>query len=105
VEGTSIFMAIFGHVGDGNLHLNYMHHENEKELVHKLVTEIFKEVVAVEGTISGEHGIGTTKREYIDTELTPTELEVMKSLKNLFDPKGILNPGKMFPVEDEQNAA
>ncbi|MGR3317749.1 MAG: FAD-binding oxidoreductase, partial [Candidatus Anammoxibacter sp.] len=47
VEGTSIFMAIFGHVGDGNLHLNYMHHENEKELVHKLVTEIFKEVVAV----------------------------------------------------------
>ncbi|MGR3219457.1 MAG: FAD-binding oxidoreductase [Candidatus Anammoxibacter sp.] len=105
VEGTSICMAIFGHVGDGNLHLNYMHHENEKELVHELVTEIFKEVVAVEGTISGEHGIGMTKREYIDTELTATEIDVMKSLKDLFDPKGILNPGKMFPAEDKQDAA
>ena len=100
VEGTPIFMAIFGHVGDGNLHLNYMHHENEKDLVHKLVTEIFKEVVAVDGTISGEHGIGTTKQEFVATELTPEEINVMKSLKNLFDPKGILNPGKMFPVEN-----
>ena len=99
LEGTSILMAAFGHVGDGNIHLNYMHHENEIEQVHKLVTEIFKEVVAVGGTISGEHGIGTTKQEFMKTELTHEELTLMKSLKNFFDPKGILNPGKMFPVD------
>lgn len=100
LEGSPIFMASFGHIGDGNIHLNYMHHDDQKEQVHKLVTEMFKEVVALGGTISGEHGIGTTKQEFIRTELSPEEFKMMKALKNLFDPKGILNPGKMFPLED-----
>lgn len=97
LKGTQIYMACFGHIGDGNIHINYMHHEDEKEKVHELVTEIFKDVVDLGGTISGEHGIGTTKQEYIDTELSPEELKVMRGLKDFFDPKNILNPGKMFP--------
>lgn len=99
LEGSDIFMASFGHIGDGNIHLNYMHNEDQKEEVHSLVTQLFKDVVALGGTISGEHGIGTTKQEFITTELSPEEITVMKGLKNLFDPKNILNPGKMFPVE------
>ena len=104
VEGSGIFMAMFGHVGDGNIHINYMHNEDQKDKVHELVTEIFKEVVAVGGTISGEHGIGTTKQEFIKTELTPEACKVMLDLKKLFDPKNILNPGKMFPAEDKVEA-
>lgn len=99
LEGTDIFMATFGHIGDGNIHLNYMHHEHQKEEVHQLVTQIFKDVVEVGGTISGEHGIGTTKQEFINIEISPEESKIMKDLKKLFDPKNILNPGKMFPVE------
>ena len=99
LEGSNIFMASFGHIGDGNIHLNYMHKEDQKEEVHSLVTQLFKDVVELGVTISGEHGIGTTKQEFIDTELSPEEITVMKGLKNLFDPKNILNPGKMFPVE------
>lgn len=99
VKGAPICVATFGHIGDGNIHLNYMHHEDQKGLVHQLVGDIFREVVAIGGTISGEHGIGTTKQEFIDLEISPEEMRIMKDIKNLFDPKGILNPGKMFPVE------
>ncbi len=99
LEGSSILMASFGHIGDGNIHLNYMHHEDQKEEVHRLVTQIFKDVVDLGGTISGEHGIGTTKKEFIRTELSPGEFKIMTDLKRFFDPKNILNPGKMFPAE------
>lgn len=98
-KGAPICVATFGHIGDGNIHLNYMHHEDQKGLVHQLVSDIFREVVALGGTISGEHGIGTTKQEFIDLEISPEEMRIMKDIKNLLDPKGILNPGKMFPGE------
>ena len=49
------------------------------------------------GTLSGEHGVGLTKSDYIGMEIQPTELEIMKKIKDVFDPKGILNPGKIFP--------
>jgi len=60
---------------------------------------IFKETVRVGGTLSGEHGIGMTKAAFLDIELSKTVLELMRSVKRLFDPKGILNPGKVFPME------
>ncbi len=63
------------------------------------VKEIFQVTLDLEGTISGEHGVGLSKKPYIGMELTDTSLELMRSIKNVFDPKGILNPGKIFPEE------
>jgi glycolate oxidase len=63
----------------------------------KLVEQVFKDTLSLGGTISGEHGIGLTKARYIGMELAGKELEIMESIKNIFDPKNILNPGKIFP--------
>jgi glycolate oxidase len=63
----------------------------------KLVEEIFRATLELGGTISGEHGVGLTKKEYITMEIRPDELELMKKIKAVFDPQNILNPGKIFP--------
>jgi glycolate oxidase len=65
------------------------------EEVPKGVREIFTFVKSVGGTISGEHGIGLVQRQYLDIVFTPTEMELMRSIKSVFDPNGILNPGKI----------
>lgn len=90
----------FGHAGDGNIHVNIMYdgtNPQESERARQAVPEIFKTVLALGGTLSGEHGIGLTKAPYIAMEVDPVSLELMKKIKALFDPKGILNPGKLFP--------
>ena len=63
----------------------------------KLVRDIFSATLELGGTISGEHGVGLTKKDYITMEIQPDELELMKKIKAAFDPKNILNPGKIFP--------
>jgi glycolate oxidase len=63
------------------------------------VKEIFNETVKMGGTISGEHGVGLTKAPYLRMELDPASIMLMKSIKKVFDPKGILNPGKIFPPD------
>jgi glycolate oxidase len=63
------------------------------------VKELFAETLKLGGTLSGEHGIGTSKSAYIAMELSPEALATMKAIKKLFDPNNILNPGKIFPVE------
>jgi glycolate oxidase len=65
---------------------------------------LFEGVVALEGSITGEHGIGFTKAPYIGIELGPGELALMKRIKQAFDPHGILNPGKIFPPDDVRSA-
>ena len=60
------------------------------------IRELFTEVVALGGTISGEHGIGLVQKEFIDIAFNSTQIKLMKEIKNIFDPSGILNPGKIF---------
>ena len=89
----------FGHAGDGNIHVNIMtdkHDKDEYERAGKAVKEIFSAVLDLEGTISGEHGVGLTKSPYIRMEVEPVALQKMKEIKKIFDPNNIMNPGKIF---------
>lgn len=97
-EHQTIYIANFGHIGDGNIHVNIMYNDNpgQAELAESIVNKIMKEVVASGGTISGEHGIGNKKSQFMELEIPPKELAIMKRFKSFFDPKGIMNPGKMF---------
>jgi glycolate dehydrogenase FAD-linked subunit len=90
----------FGHVGDGNIHVNMMVSPGDEEQMrraHQAEVELFKGVVALEGSISGEHGIGFAKAPFLGIELTPETIALMQRVKLAFDPHGILNPGKIFP--------
>lgn len=91
----------YGHAGDGNLHVNIIKEEmSDKDWeteVPKGIREIFQLCVSLGGTISGEHGIGYVQKNYMDIPFDSVQMNLMKGIKNLFDPKGILNPGKIFP--------
>jgi glycolate oxidase len=94
----------FGHAGDGNIHVNIMLDKNNLKEVDKAQAakkKLFKEVIALSGTLSGEHGVGITKAPFISMELDQTSMDVMQSLKIFFDPHNILNPGKIFPTENK----
>ncbi len=93
-------IASFGHAGDGNIHVNLMverDNAEERERAMRAERRLFESVVALEGSISGEHGIGFAKAPYLTIELSADEIALMKRLKTAFDPNGILNPGKIFP--------
>lgn len=91
----------YGHAGDGNLHVNIikgdMTDENWKTQVPKGIREIFELTVALKGTLSGEHGIGYVQKNFMDIAFSKQQLLLMKSIKAVFDPNNILNPGKIFP--------
>lgn len=93
------FVANFGHAGDGNIHVNFMCDRDDADSVaraRQCVKETFELSVQLGGTISGEHGIGYVKAPYMDYAIDASALEIMKGIKRVFDPNGILNPGKMF---------
>ena len=95
-------IACFGHAGDGNIHVNIMVPEDLGRVAsmaraRTAERQLFEGVVALEGSISGEHGIGFTKAPYLGLELSAGEIALMKRVKAAFDPHGILNPGKIFP--------
>jgi glycolate oxidase len=93
------FVANFGHAGDGNIHVNFMCERDKPETIaraRECVKETFALSVALGGSISGEHGIGYVKAAYLDMAIDASTLEIMKQIKKVFDPNGILNPGKMF---------
>ncbi len=93
------FVANFGHAGDGNIHVNFMcdrHDADSLARARKAVKETFELSVELGGTISGEHGIGYVKSQYLEIAIDKPTLEIMKAIKKVFDPNGILNPGKMF---------
>ena len=92
-------VVTFGHSGDGNIHVNLMAHwddPDELKRVHEGLEELFRKSVALGGTLSGEHGIGLTKRPYIGLALDGATIDFEKRVKRAFDPGNILNPGKMF---------
>ncbi|NOY69860.1 MAG: FAD-binding protein [Deltaproteobacteria bacterium] len=96
---TGLTMVSFGHAGDGNIHVNIMYDRadaDQREAAQKAVDAVFDYTLALGGTITGEHGVGTTKAAYLKHEISPPALALMKRIKTAFDPKGILNPGKIF---------
>jgi glycolate oxidase len=98
-DARGLFYVNYGHVGDGNLHSTVMLPDNRPETLapaNELVEIIFRTALELGGTISGEHGIGLTKRKYLPWEVGERELALMCEIKRLFDPKGILNPGKQW---------
>ncbi|MBK9419419.1 MAG: FAD-binding protein [Flavobacteriales bacterium] len=91
----------YGHAGDGNLHVNIIKGDMPDEAWRKdlptAIREIFQYTVSVGGTLSGEHGIGLVQRPYMDIAFDPVQLDLMRGIKALFDPLGIMNPGKVLP--------
>lgn len=98
-EQFELPIVSFGHIGNGNLHVNLMYDpENAKQDNNALpcLEAVFDLVIELEGTLSGEHGVGLSKLPYVHKELSPQVLHTMRGIKHVFDPKGILNPGKIF---------
>ena len=91
----------YGHAGDGNLHVNIIRGDLSdkfwEEELPMAIREIFEITVSLGGTLSGEHGIGLVQRPYMDIAFDPVQLDLMRSIKRVFDPLGIMNPGKVLP--------
>ena len=94
-------IGTFGHMGDGNLHPTFLTDErntDEMHRVHVAFQEIFDEAIRLGGTITGEHGVGVAKKDFLPKFLGDASMRVMRGLRRELDPQGILNPGKMFDV-------
>ncbi len=94
-----IDMVLFGHFGDGNIHTNLLvdpANEAEMQRAHVVLDLIFRYVIAVKGSITGEHGVGISKKPFMKYQFTPVEIELFKRIKHSFDPHNLLNPGKIF---------
>ena len=99
----NVTIGTFGHAGDGNLHptiLYDMYDKDETARVHEAIDEIFATALALDGTLSGEHGIGMAKMKYLGNELGQSGLNLMKCIKESLDPEYLLNPGKMVPMKE-----
>jgi glycolate oxidase len=104
-EKYKIDLVVFGHAGDGNLHPNIIADERDKEemkRVEQAVEEIFQAAIELGGTLSGEHGIGTLKAPFMEMELGAVGVDMMKRIKQAWDPNDILNPGKIFPEPNQR---
>jgi D-lactate dehydrogenase len=96
-------IVCFGHAGNGNLHVNLLFDPAEAGIDARTAAaldELFAATLALGGQLSGEHGIGLAKRDYMARALDPATLETMRAIKRVFDPDGILNPGKLLPLTD-----
>lgn len=96
---SGIPIVSFGHAGDGNIHVNILVNKGDEEQRKKgfdLLKRVFELTVSLEGAISGEHGIGITKKPYIDIQLSQKSIDLMRAIKKVFDPKEVMNPGKIF---------
>ena len=99
-QSYDIPIVNFGHAGDGNIHVNIMIDREiagMEEKAHEAIAEVFQAALALNGTMSGEHGVGLAKQPYIHLELKPEQVAAMQAIKKALDPNNILNPGKMFP--------
>jgi len=97
-ERHQVLMPCYGHAGDGNIHVNFLWNDPADEpRVHGAIEALFKHVIALGGTLSGEHGIGVLKAPYLPLEHSAELIALQEQVKALFDPKQLLNPGKIFP--------
>lgn len=97
-------VGIFGHAGDGNLHPTFlldMSDSDEKKRTEQAVAELFQLAIDLEGTISGEHGVGLEKKPFLKDQIGGEGIALLQNIKRTFDPKNLLNPGKMFDMEPE----
>lgn len=98
-KSSGLAIPSFGHLADGNLHVNIMYHKAdpaECKAAEEAVQTLMETVVSLDGAISGEHGIGLAKSPFLHLQHCPAQIAAMKAVKNALDPKGILNPGKLF---------
>ncbi|HKJ09967.1 MAG TPA: FAD-linked oxidase C-terminal domain-containing protein, partial [Gammaproteobacteria bacterium] len=96
-----ITIVNFGHAGNGNIHVNLLVDPDDPAQManaDKCLDRVFALVLELGGTLSGEHGIGLVKRDFVDREIDPVTLDLMRAIKAQFDPNGILNPGKAIPL-------
>ncbi|WPM32281.1 FAD-linked oxidase C-terminal domain-containing protein [Hydrogenobacter sp. T-2] len=94
-----LMMVIFGHIGDGNLHVNLLYdkaNREEEERAERAVDEVFEIALKYNGSITGEHGVGLTKKKFLQWQFGPAGYELLKGIKRLFDPKNLFNPGKVI---------
>ena len=100
-DETGLPIVTFGHLGDGNLHVNVMYYpekgKQERDKALRVVERVFEHTLDLGGTLSGEHGVGTAKRDYIGLEVDRVGLRLMREVKRVFDPHNILNPDKILP--------
>jgi len=92
----NIKTILFGHIGDGNIHTNFLLKPEQEKYIDEILNKFFNKVIDYGGTLSGEHGIGITKRKYINLQLKNNEIILQKKIKKLWDPLLLLNPGKLF---------
>jgi len=98
-EQTGVRHLTYGHAGDGNLHVNFLWNtEEERPAVDRAIEGLMRATIALGGTLSGEHGIGVLKAAYLPLEQSPELIALQQDLKRVFDPAGLLNPGKIFPT-------
>lgn len=98
-DATKVKYLTYGHAGDGNMHVNFLWDDpSERPVVEDAIARLMRATVALGGTLSGEHGIGISKRAYLPLEQSEGVISLQKDLKHAFDPKGLLNPGKIFPM-------
>ncbi|MBI5766765.1 MAG: FAD-binding protein [Verrucomicrobia bacterium] len=98
---SGLHVPTFGHLADGNLHVNIMYHRadpKETRAAEKAVDLLMRTVVSLGGAISGEHGIGLAKTPFLRIQHSPAQVRAMRAVKDALDPRGVLNPGKMFEV-------
>jgi glycolate oxidase len=99
-DENELVIPTYGHAGDGNLHVNFLWDDpDQKRKVDDAVKRLFERVIELRGTLSGEHGIGVLKAPYLPMEQSPALIELQQRIKDVFDPKHVLNPGKIFPVD------
>jgi len=101
---TKLDIAVFGHAGDGNLHVNLLSHDDPgdpavRARMWAAAAKVFEHTIALGGTLSGEHGIGLTKRDYVRLEQSEQVIEWQRRWKAMWDPANLLNPGKKLPLK------
>jgi len=97
---SALTIVSFGHAGNGNLHINILYHPDDADETARAqaaLPRIFDLALALGGALSGEHGIGLSKRDFMARAFDPATLATMRAVKAAFDPDGILNPGKLLP--------
>lgn len=105
-EATGVRYLTYGHAGDGNMHVNFLWDDpSERPAVEAAIERLMRATVALGGTLSGEHGIGLSKRPYLPIEQSAELIALQEDVKRAFDPKGLLNPGKIFPDRGTGHAA
>jgi glycolate oxidase len=97
----NILIPVFGHAGDGNLHAHPIKNADQpvadwQAMLPSVLKEIYVMTAELGGTISGEHGIGHKRRDYLELVMSPAQIDLMRRIKHAFDPNNILNPGKIF---------